>query len=367
MADPGQEPKKIDSAQPRELDSVSTIDLWQHLRLALSHLKRAYIVVDALDEIHQSPATEEFISHLLNLASWKPAQIKILVTSRPTVSLQHTRSDKDVLYLKLDEGHVDKDIGAYIVSRLASSAIPTEMHDAIQAAVPGRANGLFLYAKLVMDALLREGIDVRTALLEIPQNLDHMYAKLLQDHRVRSEVSLRLQELIMRWATHAIRPLRLIELSDMLTNDPAFDLPALGAAKHSIRSASGNLIELLRDETLCVIHHSFTEYLIGDMRLDTDPFLKLEPGPTHQRLALICVEYLQNGCLEDIKLEAPSRPGRGISRQAPSKQLLRPFTRYAALDWNIHVKRSVEHCIPQTEVKNLLDRFTGHTHFQNWV
>ena len=241
------------------------------------------------------------------------------------------------------------------------------MHDAIEAAVPGRANGLFLYAKLVMDALLREGIDVRTALLEIPQNLDHMYAKLLQDHRARSEVSLRLQELIMRWATHAIRPLRLIELSDMLTNDPAFDLPALGAAKRSIRSASGNLIELLRDETLCVIHHSFTEYLIGDMRLDTDAFPKLEPGSTHQRLALICVEYLRNGCLEDIKLEAPSRPGRGISRQAPSKQLLRPFTRYAALNWNIHVKRSVEHCIPQTEVNNLLDRFTGHTHFQNWA
>ena len=102
LADPGQEPKKKDSAQPRELDSVSTIDLWQHLRLALSHLKRAYIVVDALDEMHQSPTTDEFMSHLLNLASWKPAQIKILVTSRPTVSLQHTRSDEDVLYLKLD-------------------------------------------------------------------------------------------------------------------------------------------------------------------------------------------------------------------------------------------------------------------------
>lgn len=247
LADFEQESKKDGSSQPRELDSVSTIDLWQHLRTALSHLNRAYIVVDALDEMHQSLVTDEFMSHLLDLASWKPAQIKILVTSRPTVSLEQTRSDEDVLYLKLDEGNVDKDIGAYIVSRLASSAIPTELHGAIQAAVPGRANGLFIYAKLAMDTLLRERVDVRTALLEIPQNPDHMYAKLLQDHRARSEVSLRLQELIMRWVTHAIRPLRLIELSDMLTNDPAFDLPALGAAKHSIRSASGNLIELLRD------------------------------------------------------------------------------------------------------------------------
>jgi ankyrin repeat protein len=365
LADSEQESKKEGSSQPRELDSVSTIDLWQHLRTALSHLNRAYIVVDALDEMHQSPATDEFMSHLLDLASWKPAQIKILVTSRPTVSLEQTRSDEDVLYLKLDEGNVDKDIGAYIVFRLASSAIPTELHGAIQAAVPGRANGLFLYAKLAMDTLLREGIDVRPALLEIPQNLDHMYAKLLQNHRARSGVSLRLQELIMRWVTHAIRPLRLIELSDMLTDDPTFDHPALGAAKHSVRSASGNLIELLRDETLCVIHHSFTEYLIGDRRLDTGAFPKLEPGPTHQRLALICLEYLQNGCLEDFKLEAPSRPGRGL--KAPSKHLLRPFTRYAALNWNIHVKRSVEHCMPQTEVNNLLDRFTGHTHFQNWA
>lgn len=365
LADPGQEPKKKDSAQPRELDTVSTIDLWQHLRTALSHLNRAYIVVDALDEMHQSLATDEFMRQLLELASWKPAQIKILITGRLTFSLDLPSSDEDVLCLKLDEKHVDKDISAYIVSRLASSPVPTELHGAIQAAIPGRANGIFLYAKLAMDALLREGIDVRTALLEIPQNLDHMYARLLQDHRTRSGVSLNLQESIMKWLTHAIRPLRLIELSDMLTNNPAFDLPALGAAKHSIRSASGNLVELLSDETLCVIHHSFTEYLIGDRRLDTGTFPTLEPGTTHQRLALICIGYLQNGCLEDIKLEAPSRPDRGL--KAPSKRLLRPFTRYAALNWNIHVKRSVDHCMPQTEVNNLLDKFTSHTHFQNWA
>jgi hypothetical protein len=69
MASTEQEAKKEALSQPRELDSVSTIDLWQHLRAALSHLDRAYIVVDALDAMHQSPETDDFMRQLLDLAS----------------------------------------------------------------------------------------------------------------------------------------------------------------------------------------------------------------------------------------------------------------------------------------------------------
>jgi hypothetical protein len=63
---------------------------------------------------------------------------------------------------------------------------------------------------------------------------------------------------------------------------------------------------------------------------------------------------------------APSKEWNPF-RQAPSKQLLRAFTRYAALNWNTHVKRSVERGVTQTEINNTLDRFTVHTHFQNWA
>ena len=99
----------------------------------------------------------------------------------------------------------------------------------------------------------------------------------------------------MQWITHSVRPLRLIEMADIL-----FGSRDVEAAKSFVRSVCRSILELLRNETLCVIHHALTEFLKDQTRKTTEQYPVLEPGPTHQRLALMCLTCVQNGCLGDV-------------------------------------------------------------------
>ncbi|OAL50220.1 ankyrin [Pyrenochaeta sp. DS3sAY3a] len=354
-------------SQSRDLSSLSTADLWQHLRTALAHLPKSYIVVDALDEMDYTQDTEIFLQQLSDLAHWRPSQVKILATSRPVAMIERALRKESMLHLRLKEEEVDIDIGIYVRSRIASSAIPPDFHAPLQAAVPGRAKGLFLYAKLAMDTFLEAGVDLQESLDRLPDNLNLMYNQLLHEHAKKTDSSQDLQLLIMKWITHSIRPLRLIELSDMIKHEVLFGNQDLGTAKNYVRSACGPLLELLPDETLCVIHHSLTEYLLGTTRIEPSDYPILEPGPTHMQLALICLSYLQSGCLEGVEPNPEPKQGPFSSRYTEKEPLLAPFTRYAALNWHLHAKKSSVLGVDQTEMNMMLDKFTAHAHFQRWA
>lgn len=145
----------------------------------------------------------------------------------------------------------------------------------------------------------------------------------------------------------------------------SFQQPRNRGGKSFVRSACGSLLELPRDETLCVIHHSLTDFLKDQMRKTTEQYPIIEPGPTHQRLALMCLAYLQNGCLGDVPL--PSTSYRRPFAPPPPEPVLAPFTRYAAFKWHIHVQRACASGVNQAEMYTMLDKFTSHGHFPNWV
>lgn len=364
--EPGKQDRQPQTSEARELSSLSIVDLWQHLRTALFQLGRAYIIVDAMDEMDHTQDTDSFLHQLSDLAQWRPSHVKVLVTSRPSADIQRTLRHQTMLHLRLDEEHVDVDITRYVRSSIATSSISVENYEAIEAAVPGQAKGLFLYAKLAMNVLLEHGMNIQEALRLLPANLDLMYCRLLHEHQKRTGTSCETQILTMQWITHSIRPLRLIELSDMLVHQGSSAIETLGEAKSYVRSACGSLLELLHDETLSVVHHSLTEFLRGGKRVVPDQYPVLTAGSTHLRLALICLSYLQNGCLEAVEQRDNTHtqfmwPGQH------KKPVLPPFTRYAALHWHIHARRCSIEGIDLTELHQSLDKFTAHGHFQRWV
>ncbi|ORX94358.1 ankyrin repeat-containing domain protein [Clohesyomyces aquaticus] len=365
--------KTAGSREARKLESLSHTDLWRHLRTALRHLPRAYIVVDALDEMNQGQNTDEFLHQLTELAQWRPSQIKILTTSRPLATIERTFRLEKMLHLRLDEKKVDLDIAMYVDSRLQASSIPVEYHDAIRASVPGNANGLFLYAKLAMDAFIEEGSDVQNVLQELPANLDHMYSQLLQEHATKTGISAEVQLLIMQWVTHSTRPLRLLELADVIATTHPNEVQDLKIAKNMVRSACGALLEKRSDEAICILHHSLTEFLNGTARASSQKYPVLYAGPTHIRLATICLSYLQSGCLESI---VESNPPGGRRRSAElfypfvqraEEQLIAPFTKYAASNWFIHARKAIAHETYPSDFDDVLDAFTTHKDFQKWA
>jgi hypothetical protein len=184
--------------------------------------------------------------------------------------------------------------------------------DIIMEAVPGRANGLFLYAKLAMDAFLGPVVDIKKVLSQLPADLNLLYKDLLQEHARRSGIADDIQNLILLSVTHATHPLRLLELAEMVkTLHPGESTDDLKATKELIRAACGPLLEILADETVSVIHHSFTEYLKGTTRSEDDAgYAILTMGKSHAKLALACLRYLQDGCLADVKIRIEDEDDR---------------------------------------------------------
>ncbi|KAH8895430.1 ankyrin [Thozetella sp. PMI_491] len=344
----------------RAVDSLAINDLWRYLRLGLSHQK-AYIVVDALDEMDQSHDTEAFLESLADLSRWRPSKMKVIITSRPVPSVERPLRLAKTLNIFLEERMVDLDIMAYVQSCLEKSTIPHKDQIKIKAAVPGRANGLFLYAKLSIDRFLRRGADVQKVLEDLPLNLNVLYTDLLYEHKRRSNISDEMQLLIMQWVTHATRPLRLLEIAEMINTTQFQEAERdLGATKELVRSACGPLLEILPDETICVVHHSLTEFLTGSTRQASEEgYPILELGATHNRLALICLSYLQSECLDKMVPNLYSYDYNSTKYVVGSHgdgDSTPPFMRYAAANWSVHVRKASAAGADQTEINQVLSK-----------
>ncbi|KAF4979184.1 hypothetical protein FZEAL_4557 [Fusarium zealandicum] len=349
----------------RSIDSLSMEDMFKDLRMAFAGLPgKVFCVADALDEMDQGNDT--FLEALGSLGQWRPEKVKVLVTSRPVPSVEAPLRRVPCLSLRLLEDLVDADISTYVQYTLSNSTIPPGEWQTIIDAVPGRANGLFLYGKLAMDAFLDPDADTNRVLSQLPADLNVLYTDLLQDHARRSGVSVKIQRLILQAVTHASRPLRLLELAEMIkVHSPDGAKRDLKTTKDLIRTACGPLLEILADETVSVIHHSFTEYLKGTTRSGNGsgyPILRM--GPTHAQLALACLRYLQSGCLDDIKIKEGYDVDYSMANKRKSGidiqlRLKHPFFEYSS-KWHYHAKRSDAAGHDQTEVNAEIGRMLGH-------
>ncbi|KAH0430166.1 hypothetical protein CcaCcLH18_05870 [Colletotrichum camelliae] len=359
--------------EKRSLDSVSIDDFWSYLRIAVPQLPKAYCVVDALDEMDQNEHTQSFLKTLAELSQLSPSKFKVVITSRPLAVIEKPLRNTKFVNIRLEEGNVDRDISAYVQDRLSTSSIPEEYHVAIQRAVPGNANGLFLYAKLAMDAFLRPKANIQQVLQNLPSNLDVMYSDILQEHAKRSGVPQDIQILVMQWITHARRPLRLLEIAEIInTRQGSKSTLSLKDTKDLVRAACGPLLEILPNETICVVHHSLTEFLTGST---TDPktrdFPILEYGSTHNLLAAQCLSYLLSGCLNEVQLQ-PKKISFMSGHQCPAvanhekRWLSAPFLKYAALNWYTHARKAESTGFDQKEIRSLLNRLLDGENLLKW-
>lgn len=340
----------------RPLNTMSMQDLWDDLRLALSGLPgRVYCVADALDEMDSGNDT--FLQALAELGSWNPSKVKVLITSRPVPAVEGPLRHAKCSQIRLQENMVDADISTFVRQVLENSNVCHDNQQLIQEAIPGRANGLFLYARLAMNAFLEPGANIKAVLDSLPANMNQMYTDLLHEHSHRSGVPDTIQRLILQCATHATRPLRLLEIAEMINvtyNDNDRDLRS---TKDLVRAACGPLLEILPDETVCVIHHSFTEYLKGMTRSpDDDGYPILHFGEAHARLGSACLAYFLSGVFDEVE--------KAQDTKDINLKLKYPFLAYALDNWHVHVARSTAAGHNQTGINLSLEklmRYPGST------
>jgi hypothetical protein len=94
-----------------------------------------------------------------------------------------------------------------------------------------------------MDAFLEGGADPQKVIQELPADMNILYTDLLREHARRTHIPHEVQLLIMQAVTHASRPLRLLELAELINS-------TLFTEKERNLKSSKNLVRLARGPLL---------------------------------------------------------------------------------------------------------------------
>jgi hypothetical protein len=169
-----------------DIKGLSYEELWKVFEASLGAMPKVYCIADALDEMETG--NEKFIRQLLNLGFRKPESIKVLMTSRLLARVQNYLKDPAPSSIRLDRPFVNQDIAFYARSRLVESQISIDQRDAVMNTVCDKSNGLFLYARLMLDDVLgRPDLSaVKEKLDRLPDSLGDMYTSILLEHSKRS-------------------------------------------------------------------------------------------------------------------------------------------------------------------------------------
>lgn len=393
--------EKVNGLSAESIDGVESGKLWDALVGCMQQQKKIYCVADALDEMDDQHSS--FINQLKELGALKPESIKVMLTSRPTTSIENQLRHRGVESVRLEPGDIFPDILTYVSTRLASlrPRLSRDKETQVREAVCELSEGLFLYARLLMDSIadgLQEGSitpeQLPTAIAQLPRNLTELYTRLLSEHARRSKMTMEQQLVILQCITQSSRPMRLIELGSIV----AFLLKDAGVGlmegKEAVKQACGRFLELLDDETISVIHHSFTEFARDRTRsTEIAGFPTLCEKTAHEKLLELCLQYLDSCEQAFLSFDSPiaskdnketpdsdsysdeySRPcdRRNIEARKEGVRLRRmqdlhsqhPFMAYAAENLGYHM----EH-LGSTTKFGLLDQYfvPTKTAFQMWM
>jgi hypothetical protein len=239
-----------------ELEGISDDELWDYLLIGLSSVKKAYCVVDAMDEMEQLP-NDKFLHKLNALSTFRPGIVKVLMTSRPKQYLQSALREVSIVHINLEQDLVGKDIAAFVSHRLRS--IPQgegrgSLLKSLQSIICSRSQGLFLYARLLLDQIIPSlssaaYLDVNSLASTLPIGLENMYNSMLSLQAKKSSIDTRIQEFLLECATHSSQPLRLNELADFW--EIVFSSSNIATwSKEVVRSACTPLLEIAEDESV---------------------------------------------------------------------------------------------------------------------
>ncbi|WYZ33902.1 hypothetical protein EsH8_I_000178 [Colletotrichum jinshuiense] len=276
-----------------EVGSLNIDDLWECLQQGLASLNKVYCVVDALDEMDDCDAAE-FFPRLNELATFRPGAVKVFMTSRPRQDLQMHLAAASIVHISLEEDQVGQEIEVFVAHQLRQAGLDAlNEYGSLVRSISSRSKGLLLYPHLLIDQVLSSLIRGRGFYIDgLPIHLEKVYNQILTRQAQELGIKTEVQVALLKCVTHSSRPVRLHELAGFL----AWTVPNIpqDESKAIARRACHPLLEILEDESVQVIHHSFSEFLFDKKRLaagnHTVQFPVLDNGAAHKDIAIACLE-----------------------------------------------------------------------------
>ncbi|KAH6902533.1 hypothetical protein BKA70DRAFT_1112737, partial [Coprinopsis sp. MPI-PUGE-AT-0042] len=162
--------------------------------------KVLFFVLDALDEMRAEdrPILVRLLSSL---------DVKIFITSRPLETLQQQFPQAQVFNIAASPSDLDLHIKHFLrhCPDLVALLEGTEFEERIVEAVHRKSGGMFLHAKLQLEALRNcmSILDVEETLEGFPTDINSIYMKTWERILAQGPKQLNLAKLVLLWITHA--------------------------------------------------------------------------------------------------------------------------------------------------------------------
>ncbi|PVH94735.1 hypothetical protein DM02DRAFT_181103 [Periconia macrospinosa] len=252
--------------------------LLENLLLTLSTARKTenvWIIVDSIDDCE--PAKQAWlISLLYGLTSQSASQnatiCKVLFSSRSLPNQTKKLSKKQVVSLGDELEHVSKAIKLYTSQRLRSLhgrlrqlEMSAEAVEHIEGLVTEKADGMFLYARLVLDYLSTNVFfsaeELEQSINKLPATVEEFYQNILAQMLAHLDSrSVDRVRCVLEWVAFAKRPLNRLELLSALAFSSGRSDISSPAPKYVLDLCSP-LIHEKQDTTLAFIHGSVKEFL----------------------------------------------------------------------------------------------------------
>ncbi|KAJ7693718.1 ankyrin repeat domain-containing protein [Mycena olivaceomarginata] len=194
-------------------------DMQELLSSALIWFTQVYFILDGVDE-YPAEWWSQLAKALTNLGP-----VSLLVMSRPHIA--PTKLFLNLVTLEIRAN--DKDILSYVDTQVQESeclseliADKPELHGEISSKICSSVEGMFLLAKLHIEALSKTATikAVRQALQKLPKDLDATYENVMTRINAQGEEDRKIARSTLTWVVNARRPLTSLELREALAIEP---------------------------------------------------------------------------------------------------------------------------------------------------
>ena len=346
--------------------------LWPVLESILSSMPDYTLIIDALDECNDPENNDSLIKRLRLLGS--KTNSRVIILSRFHAKFEAPLGE--CVKLAMDSSAVSADIMHFARQEISRNCRLQTLQTRILAKIEDSSQGMFLWAKLMLDDLsgARNINSQAHRLAGFPRGLECVYTEYLRkgtETMQPDEIGLRRE--ILAILVGAVRPLTVDELSWAIALQPSRQLDEndmLFDPKHEIlrlcwplATANGDFVQLT--------HTSVKEFLLYPSDTVTE---------TQGRLGLTFQEsnaYLAQKCLSKLSQEecgALHSIGALIHRNAFSSTAIgaenfecyktTAFYEYASLSWHLHLTSVQE---PSFDLLIQLRDFLQSNYFVYWA
>ncbi|TDZ18863.1 Early growth response protein 1 [Colletotrichum orbiculare MAFF 240422] len=310
---------------------------------------RLYVVVDGLDECAAATEVQQTVDFLTKQVARCDAlaqgRLRVLLVSQSTTEMRKVmarcgRDAAGVVELEADDNK--EDIRLFVRRKLRTRYFNLSPDDeqVIEDRVVNQSEGLFLYAHLAMEYLLKQ-MTKRDLLSKVgrgmlPDGIAKMYDELLATIKARLEEKSpqhwEKAKLLLGWLVCAHRPLKWHEIQAILAFDPDsqvvdFDMGMI--REDNIDDFLGSLVQVLKGDNIRLLHSTAREHLVNTR------YIRAESVQCD--LAALCLRYLSLRCFA-----APDYPED--ERRTDIVHGYFSFQDYATAQWWKHVTSVIQHC-----------------------